>query len=84
MTVKWDGATMCDDGPGRGDRTMTDEPAVTFGALVAGIRVLQTGEVSIRITVPVVDAEKALALGLFMGNFFERLEWYAPSKMEQI
>jgi hypothetical protein len=59
------------------------EPAVSFGAMVEGVRVLKTGEVSIRITVPVVDAQKALALGMFMGFFWERLDWHTPSKMEQ-
>jgi hypothetical protein len=64
---------------------VSNEPAIEFPALIASVKCNQTGdgEVSINLKVPAVYAEKALSLGLFIGAYFERVAFWAPSKEQQ-
>ena len=64
---------------------LNDEPAIEFPALIASVKCNQVGdgEVAIVLKVPAVYAEKALSLGLFIGAFFERVAFWAPSKEQQ-
>lgn len=63
----------------------SDKPAIEFGALIAGVKVNQTGdgEVTLVLKVPASFAERALGLGLFVGAYFERVAFWAPSKEQQ-
>jgi hypothetical protein len=65
---------------------VASEPAVNFPGRIAGVKVNQSGggEGVVIIKVPTVYLEKMLALGLFMGAFFEDIAFYAPSKMEEL
>lgn len=62
-----------------------DKPEITFGALIAGVKVNQTGdgEVTVVLKVPAVYAEIALSLGLFVGSYWEQVSFAKPSKMDQ-
>lgn len=63
-----------------------DKPAVEFPAIIAGVKCNQSGggEGVIVLKVPQVHLEKMLALGLFMGYLFERVCFYAPSKIDEL
>ncbi len=61
-----------------------DTPAVSIPAMIATVKFNQSddGGATIVLKVPSAFGPQAAAMCLLIGNFCERVEFYAPSKME--